>query len=330
MSSTKRIALDTTVLVQNAVRRMLAGVQEYAGGEVFLPEEAVREAGKVYARVIGAGTLREVQWTIGKTGPHTREEMVEEAVRRTRRRTEGFRRWLGSEPLRNDGIYIRESIREGTERLAEEISVQIDGGRTAGEKPNGDPLVIAQALEAGAELVTTWNMERLVGEDLDEVIERGKAKGRWPDAAMPFVRTADQAVRTRLTGATREERDAEICRIIHALTRPADPVKRTAQRLKVAMARYAAALERSGMTEAGGALERATTKRAGRVDEWIEQMEEEPLRLKATRQGEARRLQVEREGVGKEQATEQRQQQRKNWSHQGATDLNIIGSSRES
>lgn len=189
--ATAPIALDTCILIRNTARRMLAGVQEACSSWILLPQETVRECNVPYAAVAGKRIKRRLErealarWGRDWSDPQVRW-LRTEGRRLTSREARGFKRWVHAEVLRNDSAYTfgpKKTVAD-VER-AEQIAVEALEGEPGEQWDKGDPLVIAQAARAGAELVGTDNMRRVRQAKLDTLIAEWKAEpnGRPRDSA---------------------------------------------------------------------------------------------------------------------------------------------------
>ena len=296
------VAFDTVVMVKQTPRRMLAAVQEAGGGSVLVPDETAREAAKVYVRVAAGQARRETQWkAMEQWGADWSEEQRETVKRHTlectREKVAGFRRWLEEEVGRNDGPYRRAAGSAQADLLAQEIAAEafLDD-ETLVDRSAGDPLVLAQALVAGAELVGSDNMVRVRSASLRRWVERAQAAGRFRDADPQFVRTGDEIVAARLYGGDEETLDGRIAAVAYGVCRPDEARDKDPRARWRILSGFAAHLEAGGMPETAKAIARCQDRWRGRTGKFMESLEHTAPRVQGTRESERRRTAWERAG----------------------------------
>ena len=296
------VAFDTVIMVKQTPRRMLAAVQEVCGGSVLVPDETAREAAKVYVRVAAGQARRETQWKATEQWGADWSEEQREAIKRhtlgrTREKVAGFRRWLDEEVGRNDGPYRRAAGSAQADLLAQEIAAEafLDD-ETLVDRTAGDPLVLAQALLAGAEIVGSDNMVRVRSASLRRWVERAQAAGRFRDADPQFVRTRDEIVTARLYGGDEETLDGRIAAVAYGVCCPDEARDKDPRAQWRILSGFAAHLKAGGMPETAKAIARCQDRWRGRTEKFMESLEHTAPRVQGTRESERRRTARERAG----------------------------------
>ena len=297
--ATAPVALDTCILIRNTARRMLAGVQEACSSWILLLQETVRECNVPYAAVAGKRIKRRLErealarWGRNWSDPQVRW-LRTEGRRLTSREARGFKRWVYAEVLRNDSAYtLGPKKTEADVERAEQIAVEALEGDPGEQWGKGDPLVIAQAARAGAELVGTDNMRRVHQAKLDTLIAEWKAEGFCPNARIPFVRTADEAVAARLHDEREHVFDRRCTRIAYSVCRPGSVAGRFPEQALNVLDGFMIHLEADGMPGTAAAIEREKERWFKREARWFDALEAERLDLPRTRAGEDRRREYE-------------------------------------
>ena len=300
--ATAPVALDTCILIRNTARRMLAGVQEACSSWILLPQESIRECNVPYAAVAGKRIRRRlerealVRWGRDWSDPQVRW-LRTEGRRLTSREARGFKRWVHAEVLRNDSAYTRGPKKTSADvERAEQIAVEALEGDPGEQWDKGDPLIIAQAARAGAELAGTDNMRRVRQAKLDTLIAEWKVEGFCPDARIPFVRTADEAVAARLHDEREHVFDRRCTRIAYSVCRPGSLAGRLPEPVLNILDGFMAHLEADGMPVTAAAIEREKERWLKREAQWFDALEAERIDLPRTRAGEGRRRRYEQGG----------------------------------
>ena len=296
------VAFDTVIMVKQTPRRMLAAVQEVCGGRVLIPDETAREAGKVYVRVAAGQARRETQWKATEQwgadwSGEQREAVKRHTLERTREKVAGFRRWLDEEVGRNDGPYRRAAGSAQADLLAQEIAAEafLDD-ETLVDRTAGDPLVLAQALLAGAEIVGSDNMVRVRSASLRRWMEREQGAGRFKDADPQLVRTGDEIVAARLYTGDEETLDGRIAAVACGVCRPDEARDASPRARWRILSGFAAHLEAGGMPETAQAISRCQDRWRGRVEQFMDALEDAAPRVQGTRESERRRTVWEHAG----------------------------------
>ena len=293
------VAIDANLFLRHSVRRFLCAMQEMRGGQVLVPAEVLRKSVRKYPRIVGRHAARVVErraveewgreWT-----PEQRSEIEGRARTYGKDLAKAFEVWAKQERCRNDAAW---SVSEETEAASDLAMDLTASGAFRDDAGYGDPLVVAQSLMDGARIIATDNRASIDPEKLHAWIEEHRSDTRLVRAKLPFLVTPEQAWRAGIGGGTEDQREWRTTLLAFGTCRP----RREAgtQRALETLVRFERQLMYGGMQGAAAAIREERMRWLGNEEKMVMELKTQAPDPLVTRSAEERRIEAERESVGR-------------------------------
>ncbi|MCY4041019.1 MAG: hypothetical protein OXF72_07160 [Gammaproteobacteria bacterium] len=167
MLAERGFAVDTNLFVFPAARRLLHGFALETGNEIFILPE-------VEAEVTHGKHLRdaEVQRWCRRTGRSYKQILDRGSDHIISAIDKSSLEWYKQETSRPDGVFRHVELKAGQEQdvslIARTLPKRIFRHGVTGEPPRGDPLIVAQAIFLGVDLLSTNNLNTIDHEELNK------------------------------------------------------------------------------------------------------------------------------------------------------------------
>ena len=239
---TTRWAIDANIIIQQGTARLISGCVEATGGQLVVPEEALRLAIRKSHEPTERRARRIIQRVLDPehySSAQRREIIIQcgIAIRNA------FADWATNETKRNDGLWTLAPDSLTAQTITQSLFTAGIARPSTHIGIEEDAQCVGQALAAGCRWIASHNLGVLTA-DLDPWLAHEQAQGRLEESANPFITTVDKAIETMM-GESAER----LAALAWELGRPDD--RQSAEKLPARLSdavRFVQALDNGGAT----------------------------------------------------------------------------------